>query len=346
MALVFMDGFDAGDFLTKWTYVYSSVATPGTVTATRFTAGRSLNTPSSQAGGYSGVKRIFPQSSTFILGVAYMCNVVTAGRSMIILWGDDGITPHLSLSFDQTTGRLGLYRGDHTTLIATSNSPGLIMSNQWCFLEIMATISDVGGACTVRCNGITEISYSGDTKNGGTNSTIDAITLQAAIQGAMGANYYWDDLYICDDTGPAPYNTFLGDTRVVTMSPSGAGASTQLTPDSGSNYARVNEMPYSAANNVTGTTPGQRDTYTLTDLPFGVAQIFAVQNNVVAKKTSTGAIAVKSAIKSGAGVYYGAAFSSGTTDTTVSDLRTIDPNTSAAWTVGGVNSLEAGLEIA
>ena len=187
------------------------------------------------------------------------------------------------------------------------------------------------------------IDFNGNTKNGGTNTTIDQLSIGLI---ANGSGVYIDDLYISNETGSAPYNTFLGDVRVATLSPTAAGASTQMTPDSGANFSRVNESTYSASNYVSGATPAYRDTYTMADLPANVATVYAVQNNVIAKRTSTGAIAVKPAIKSGASVYYGTPSSVTTNDITYTDLRTTDPATSTAWAVSGVNNLESGLEIA
>ena len=328
MALVFMDGFDANDITVKWNNVNGTWLT---TTATRFGSGAA-----SICNGVSGQTfRSIPAANKVYVGFAVNVTNLNS-RVPISLYGDGGTVSHITI-LTNTDGSLTLRRG--ITGVMTT-AAGVLKVNTWCYMEVSAVIADTGGTVTVKVDGVTAIDFTGDTKNGGTNTTVDAVYI------GQSSNVIYDDLYICDDTGPAPYNTFLGDTRVVTMSPSGAGASTQLTPDSGSNYARVNEMPYSAANNVTGTTPGQRDTYTLSDLPFGVTQIFAVQNNVIAKKTSTGAIALKPAIKSGTNVYYGATTIAGTNDATTSDLRTTDPNTSVAWTVSGVNSLEAGLEIA
>ena len=42
-----------------------------------------------------------------------------------------------------------------------------------------------------------------------------------------------DDLYICDGTGSAPHNTFLGDCRVDTLLPTADGTAQQWTPSTG-----------------------------------------------------------------------------------------------------------------
>ena len=336
MALLFMDGFDVGDFTTKWVAVSSASST-----TTRFNSGRSM-----LLDNYNNrLEKSFSASSEVYFGAAIMYSNATfrdpisIDNSTISFYGDSGTVRHVSI----TTNSLGqwvAYRG--TTQIGIT-APQLV-AGIWNFVEVRVSISDTVGRCVLNINGTTLIDFTGDTKNAGTNTTVDKVRLSGISN--FGTGQYYDDLYICDSTGSAPYNTFLGDTRVVTISPTSAGSTTQLTPDSGSNYARVNEIPYSSANYVSGSTPALRDTYTMSDLPANVATIYGVQNNVVAKRTSTGAIAIKPAIKSGAGVYYGSQTPVITTDVTYSDLRTSDPNTSAAWTVSGVNNLESGLEIA
>ena len=81
-----------------------------------------------------------------------------------------------------------------------------------------------------------------------------------------GAIPYFDDLYVCDGSGSVN-NDFLGDVRVVTVRPNGAGGSTQWTPDSGSNYARVNEtISGEDSNYVEDGTSGHEDRYAYGDL--------------------------------------------------------------------------------
>jgi hypothetical protein len=240
-----------------------------------------------------------------------------------------------------TPNTLWVRRGS-TTLFTAAN----IAVNVWHHLELKVTMSATTGSVELRIDGAPVGMFSGNTKNGGTNSTIDTVKL-----GGSGNNtsitITRDDLYVLDDTGAAPYNNFLGDVRVYSLSPTGAGSSTQWTPDAGSNYAEVNEIPYSAANYVQSNTSGQRDTYALADLPAGgVTTIYGVQNNIIAKRTDAGAIAVKPVLKSGATIAYGTSVSLPTSDMILTDVRAIDPATSAPWTISGVNALEAGMEVA
>jgi hypothetical protein len=325
MALLFIDGFDAGDITAKWsvpagTWSYTS--------STRFGTGGAA----SSNGGGQTLRSITPSAQIFLGFAARVTNFTS--RTLFTLRGDSGATSHISLTIN-TDGSLTLSRGGGTTL----SSPGTVNINVWHHYEISATVADAGGNVVVKVDGTTVINFTGDTKSGGTSTNIDTVVI------GQDNSIIYDDLYICDNTGSAPYNTFLGDVRVNTVTPSAAGASTNFTPSSGANYTTVDELPYSATDYVTATAAGTRDTYTMSDLS-GSYTILAVQNNVVAKKADAGGTAIKPALVSGGTVYYGANRTLTVNDGTASDLRIVDPATSAAWTLAGVNSLEAGMEIA
>jgi hypothetical protein len=194
----------------------------------------------------------------------------------------------------------------------------------------------------VRINGVEVINFTGDTRNGGTSTNIDMVTV---ARPASGGNSRFDDFYICDTVGSAPHNTFLGELRINTLVPIAAGSDTGFTPSTGANYTTVDELPYSATDYVSAITPGTRDLYTMSDVA-GSYTVLGVQNNVIAKKTDAGAISIKPAIKSGGTIYYGSPTVLQTADKTITDPRAVNPATSSAWSVGSVNSLESGMEIA
>jgi hypothetical protein len=325
MALLFMDGFDLGDFTAKgWTG-------GGTSASTRFGVGRSLANP--------GMIR-FTASSQVFVGYAVQMGGYSSNFNgyRFALHTDNGTTTHLRLYFNPT---VQLYRNDGTLLASGTMPANANPINSWIYVEVSATIADAGGTCEVRVNGVTVINFTGDTRSGGTSTNIDSISQAQYDIGSV-----WDDLYVCNSIGSAPHNTFLGEIRIHSLSPNAAGSSTQWTPDTGTNFSRVNEVPYSAANYVQSGTSGQRDTYLIADLPASAGSVLAVQNNVIAKKTDVAPISIKPAIKSGASVYYGTTTALTVGDTTTMDLRVIDPNTSSAWTPSGVNALEGGFEVA
>ena len=328
MALLFMDGFEAGDWSSKWSNTNGGASS----TITRFSTGRSLYFNSSNV----NVMKSFSPTAKIIVGLAVMRSTLSSSYEIVQIRSDSTATTHLSLFFSPT-GSLILQRG--STVIATSPIE-LVSAGSWSYIEMSATIADAGGRATVRVNNTIAIDFTGDTKNAGASTNIDAVY----IAGAAGQNTYIDDVYICDATGPAPYNDFLGDVRVLALTPDGAGSSTDFTPSTGANYTTVDELPYSATDYVTATASGSRDLYTMSDLPSNYT-VLAVQNNVVAKKTDAGNATLRSAIKSGATTYYSPTMPLYASDRVVSDLRVNDPATGTSWTINGVNSLEAGMEV-
>lgn len=338
MALLFMDGFDVSDYATKYSVINSGAGFSST-TSTRFTSGSALQRGFNSAGE---LWRTIPASATVICGFAFMYtnNYPAYPANILVISGDNTVTDHISIVTGDTANTLWVRRGG-TVLFTAAN----VTVNVWHYLELKATINSTTGAVELRIDGIPVGSFSGNTKNGGTNSSVDTIKLGGSGNNTS-INITRDDLYVLDDTGPAPYNNYLGDVRVFSLSPNGAGASTQWTPDTGVNYTRVNEVPYSAANYVQSQTTGQRDTYLLADLPAGVTNIYGVQGNVIAKRTDAGNISLKPVLKSGATLAYGPTTALITSDTVISTLQATDPATSTAWTISGVNALEAGMEVA
>lgn len=335
MALLFMDGFDADDagVLGKW----SAVSGLSNSTITRFGYGRSLkcNTDASY------LRKIIAASARVIVGGAIYPEAIRVPvGSAIVFYGDAGITAHLSLRIN-ADGTLKLCLGDGGTTLATSTAT--VSNARWRYLEMSGTIADSGGRAIVKLDGVTVIDFTGDTKNGGTNTTIDTVKFGASNNNSN-APITWDDVYICDDTG-LTNNTFLGDVRVQTLLPTGAGASTQFTPSVGFNWDNVNDAPYVSTTYNSDSVSGHRDTYAMGDLLSGTGTIFGVQDVILALKSDAGAASIKAALKSGATVYYDATINLGTSLAGSSAIREVDPATSAAWTPTNVNALEFGAEV-
>jgi hypothetical protein len=325
MALLFMDGFEANDMALKWS---SITGMAGTNASTRFGVGTCTS-----GGAGSWLQKSIPAAATVIIGFAYIPAAWSA-TSFLRLKGDTNTTLHLQLCQD-AAGHLVLQR--NATTIATGTV--VLPIGAWHYIELSATINDTTGTCVVRVDGVTDISFTGDTKNAGTNTTIDSVTIWVP------ASLSWfDDLYICDGTG-STNKAFLGDVRVQTLMPTGAGASTQLTPSVGNNYDNVNDIPYVSTTYNSSSTAGDRDTYALADLIAGTASVFAVQDVILASKSDSASASIKAAIKSGGTVYYDATQLLGASIAASCAVREVDPATSAAWTLANVNALEFGAEV-
>ncbi len=175
----------------------------------------------------------------------------------------DGATQGVSVKL--VGSELAITPGTGTPYATTVNLGLLPLT--WYYLELKVKCADVGGTYELRVSGQTVLSGSGDTKVG-SNAYHDRV----CFYNANGAIPYFDDFYVCDGSGSAN-NNFLGDVRVVTVRPSGAGGSTQWTPDSGSNYARVNEaISGEDSNYVEDGIIGHEDRYAFGDLS-GVSSI-------------------------------------------------------------------------
>ena len=107
-------------------------------------------------------------------------------------------------------------------------SPG-----HWFHIELKVKCA-TSGTYELRVGGVTVVSGSGNTKLG-THDYHDGFRLRGGYGGRI------DDLYFLDASGSVN-NDFLGNMRVQTLRADGAGDSTQWAPDTGSNYARVNEQ--------------------------------------------------------------------------------------------------------
>lgn len=334
MTLLYVDGFDARDYALRWAGGNTSSATTG-----RFGVGSAMVVNGSPY-------RRFTPSAKVVCGFGYM--LINAGasgfREFMRLMGDNSATTHLNLM--QTGMDLFLIRGGVTIATALNAFPP---GGGWSYIEMSATIDDTAGRAIVKVNGNTVIDFTGDTRNGGTSTLLDTLYFIIPATGG-GPSIAVDDVYILNgiDSGIAgsPQNDFLGDVRIFTVAPTAPGASTQLTPSSGTNWGAVDDLPYNANDYVSGNASGLKDTYVASDLPTGITKVHGVQVNSIAKKTDAGSRAIKNVIRRGATDYADAsAINLATSDMVFSSLRVVDPSTSAPWTPTNVNAMEIGVEV-
>ena len=357
MALLYIDGFDLQDTTMRWVTSGNTGEIVYT-TPTRFGGGKAATLNSTTNTTILSILRSFTPAASVYMGAAVQVGLESGNSSdptgnLFGVYGDNGTTGHIYLR-RLSTNALVVYRGDANagslgspsgTQIATS-AAGTLDGN-WHYIEMFATINATTGQVIVKVDGTQVINFTGNTKNGGTSTNIDALRFRTGKYfNNPNAVISLDDLYICDATGTVN-NTFLGDVRVQSMVPNAAGSSTQLTPTgSANNYANAGESPYNDATYNASSTVGQRDTYALSDLIANTTTIFGVQSVAHMQKSDAGVANAKVALKSGASVYYDNTQSLGSTATAYTQVRETDPATSAAWTVGNANNLEAGMEVA
>lgn len=331
-----MEGFGGQDTNFKWDFG-SGTGTSGT-SGPRTPGGYYGTWPNT--GSYNLIKN-FTASNKIIVGYGWYS---TFDQGPISFYGDSGATQHITVVRNGGTGFMEIRRGSSGgTLLATGTTQ--ILNSVWNYFEISVTISDTIGEVHVRLNGKTtdEVSYTGDTKNGGTANTIDKIVFSYA-NGSTNRNA---DIYILNDTGTTN-NNFLGDVVVRTLGPIGNGNSSQLLgsdADSINNYQLVDERPFSSVDYVGSATTGQKDTYAIADLPAGVTTVYGMQINGSMAKSDATLAQARYVVRSGGTDYGGITRALSTSFIGYYELYETDPATGVAWTPTGVNNMETGVEI-
>jgi len=335
VSLIFIDGFDAQDATAKW--VSTLGAAPSYTETPRYGLGSCIKASTSSG----RLAKPFAAAAQIFVGFGFKVDSLAATHVLVYGYGDSGATQHVGIQVS-TTGQVQALRG--STVVASS-AAGLIVGGNWYFIEVRATIADSGGVIEVKLNGTQIINFSGDTKNAGTATTFDLVSLGGAT--TMDNAVAYDDFYLLNTSGSAPQNTFLNEVVIQALMPNSAGAHTDFTPNgSATNYENVDEIPPSGSDYNASSTVGAKDSYGVANLSGSVGTIFGVQENMHAQKTGVGAANLKSLVRSGGTDYTQPAVALGASPQWYGAIRETDPATSAAWTASAVNALEVGAEVA
>lgn len=310
---------------------YTPVGAAGISIQDGYTSGKSLRFTS------AGTGLTTPQFSAiteFIIGIRFKYTNSGGFPGVLINTKDSG-TLHLNLVIN-ASDQLYVRRGGTTLATGTT----VLSSDTWYYIEFKGTTHDTTGSYEVRIDGVTELSATGvDTRNGGSNNSINEVQ----IIGDNASTYQFDDWYIADTTGSLN-NDFLGPGRVFRVIPNAAGTQSDWTPDTGTNYQRVDEdVSDDDTSYVETSTNNDEDFYDFSTLTAD--EIKGAQLNISAKRTDTGAYDVNLPILSGATQNDGSANSLSASYDHYFRITETDPNTSAAWSVSNWNSAEFGIKV-
>lgn len=212
-------------------------------------------------------------------------------------------------------------------------------------VEMKVTIDNAVGAVEVRVNGVPDIALT----NVDTQATANAYWSEIVLGSQSASNRCsFDDFYLLDGTGPAPYNDFLGDCRVASLLPSGNGNSSQFVGSDGNsvdNYLLVDEPgAASSVDYVQSGTIGDKDTYAFANLTSAAGSVHAVKPVLVAKKDDAGARSIASVARLGGVEVDSTGQALSTSDTWLTDIRTTKPG-GGNWTIADVNNAEFGIKV-
>lgn len=334
MALLYLDSMDhyaTADLTEKW--AAASGATIAAGAGRRSTAGLRLASSAAevQSRGFA------PADATAIVGVA--CKVSGLVNAALVQIRS-GSTVQCTLAIN-STGFAQVWRGTTSGTLLGTASTGAVAANVYFHIEIKAAIHPSAGTAVVRVNGVQVLSLSGvNTAASGTAAWDNLYLWHNFI--SFTADY--DDLYVADGSGAAPWNGLLGDCRVDALVPTGAGAVTQWTPSTGANYAAVDEIPPNDDTDyVTAASTALVDTYALPDAPVAGAVILGVQHTLNAKKTDAGTCSIAAVVRSGGTNYPSAAVALSTAYAYTLVMQGVSPVSGVAWTEAEFNGAEFGV---
>lgn len=351
MSLLLLEGFDDGLYLNRWVLDGNAPTFP----ASRPGSGNGFR----HAGGSGDnfIKRNLPagdQHATLTAGFVQSVDGYAAGitatdlqRAKLAHWmGDAGTVFHVTLSIDNV-GALRVWRGlsgTGTQLGATA--VGLIKLNTFHYIEMLVTLSDAAGVIQLWVDNVQVLNLSGlDTKNAGAGAVFDAFSL--GWEQTNPNTPIWDDFYLTNGNGAAPYNGRLGDLVIETRLPNGNGNSSGWTGSDGNsvdNYLLVDENPHNSDTDyVVSAADALLDLYTFQDLAAAAGNIRGVMASGVVRHEGVGdnyrlMTRISGANFNGAVQAAPASYAEGW------EIWQLSPATANHWTVAEVNGAEFGME--
>lgn len=259
----------------------------------------------------------------------------TLGKSILVLLKDSTVLVQIRRNI--TSKKIEVTRG--ATLIDTgSQSLGV---NTTYLIEVHVKIADAGGAIDVKVDGISDITFSGDTKVGADTQFNSVILGYSSVAGAATYAYTYYDNFIMDDTA------WIGNTNIQAVVPTGAGTTTGWAPSVGANYECVDEKPPSDADYVSINANDVIDTYVAGNMAGSIGSVKCVQ--VQSRVRTEGAPTptnLKLIVRSGATDYLSGDKIIPASEKSLWNLWENNPADSLAWEEADVNAMEIGIKSA
>lgn len=304
MAYQFSDGFDAYTTITQRWDATQGTLTIGTGSA-RFAGSGGITSQGVSCANNSWFrKNLSSNQATLIMGVACKWNIMPVGVDGFMFF-EDNTTTQVSLAV-APSGAMQFYRGAPTTNpigpSSTTSTGFTFTAGVWHYVEMKVTIDPSAGSVECHVDGSTVISATGSLNTrASTNSFANQIRVGESQAGVNPILY--DDLYCLDSTGGS-LNTFLGDRRIITAMPAGAGSYTNFSHTGAStNWQSVNEIPPNDDTSyVSDSTVSDRDSYTIQTVTFnGNADFMNILGRV--RKDDAGTHLVQLSTTNGSGTH-------------------------------------------
>lgn len=344
--LLWIDGFDIyGTSSTGVTNmlegVYAEITANSSPTTTQARTG--VNSYGLSLNGT--FRRIFGSNlATVGVGMAWFFNSLPTASNAIMLaqFLDNGGSAVCTITMS-TTGQIEVRTGGVSGTVRASSSPVLV-TTAWQHVEIKTTFHATTGACEIRVNGQTILNAS--------NINTDALGTSYSSQVRVGSggtagfptgnpSVFVDDIFAWDLSGTYN-NDFIGDKKVYALVPTSDTAVADWLPDTGSTgYTQIDEIPPVSTDYIQANTVGDESEFGMSNLPSDVTNVLGIQFYTKMLKTDAGDSSVQVSVVSGASDASGADRPITTNATVYTDVFEEDPDTSAPWTLSGVDAMLA-----
>ena len=262
-------------------------------------------------------------------------------------FNDSAGNQQLSVVADNISGALRVLSASGATLGQTADAvfPASLPENSFFYLEIGIVVgTGTNGSVILKVNGTVVLTLTGITTQATALANIGQTQIYVAYNSSGGRmqvmHQYW-----CDATGAAPNNTFLGDTRIQVLRPTSNDAVAFTPVGNASNWQNAAaEPPAPSTNYNTSSTTGAQDTFNCGAMATGLGTVYGVASKAVMASSAAGRSA-QTALKSGTSVVLGTSTPVPPGGVALGTIAQLDPNTSAAWTMAGVNAVKPGYKI-
>lgn len=279
------------------------------------------------------------------MGIWFRSVGITAGfLNQFILMGfvdSDKLRFHMNLRI-LDENKFAIFRSN--TKVETL--PLTIVRNQWYFVEMNTVVNNTTGSWEVRIDGVSIFSDTSiDTSDGG-NGVISHVQIRGIDNGLLRTDFA--GVIAWDNTG-GDLTDFPGPISFRTIHPDADGDDEAWTTSSGTDsFALVNETaPHDDDTDyLQDTVSTNRSLFTYDDLSTNYSGVIGVQINTVVRETDASDFTLINTFKQGGTLYPESSQAiAGQTYENLSNVLDLDPDTSVAWIITGINSLQAGIEV-
>lgn len=265
----------------------------------------------------------------------------------------DGTTAQVGYAI-RGDGSISVHRG--STVASTElgrSSTGVItpagasaLGADYKMVEMGVVFHASTGTVTIKVAGVTVLTLTGQNTAPSGIAQANRFGLQVRSNNAN----RWDDLYINDNSGSSPDNTFYGESFVVEgIQPNGDGNSSQWIGSDGNstnNYLLVDDTGNDDTDYVKSSTVNDLDTYAFANLTNASGTVVGVAHFIIAKKDDVVLRKISSALRISTTNYISA-----TELTLLGEYRNhmdrwlLSPATAVKFTISEINGMEAGQKV-